>query len=503
MEERKTHRLIHNWLSTIGAFIAGLSALVILFFLILAILSEKINPYIGILIYLVLPVFLILGLLVVPAGMFIEWRKRQRTGVITYQRWPDIDLNDRRHRNAAMIFLVCTLLFTLISAVGIYQAYHYTESVRFCGLTCHTVMKPEYTAYQESPHARVKCVNCHIGPGAGWYAKSKLSGLYQVYAVLANIYPRPIPTPIANLRPAQETCETCHWPRAFFGAKQKQFVHYRYDKSNSPWPIDMLIRIGGGSPRTSLTAGIHWHMNIAVKVEYISRDSRRQDIPWIRVTERATGQVTVYQDRENPLEQKEIAGTAARIMDCMDCHNRPSHDYKSPDNAVDLALLTGQIDAGLPEVKKTAVQAMTGKYGSDSEAMKGIAKQITDFYRLNYPHIAEQKNLQISEAVLAVQNAYKQNIFPFMKAEWSDYPNDIGHFTFRGCMRCHDGKHASSSGRVIRNDCRTCHVIIAQGPEMSREKILAETGLEFRHPVDIGDAWKEGHCYECHTGEQP
>jgi nitrate/TMAO reductase-like tetraheme cytochrome c subunit len=503
MQEQSKPRLIHNWLSTAGAVIAGVSALVILFFLILSILSAKINPYVGILIYIVLPAFLILGLLTVPLGMFIEWRKRQRTGQITYEKWPDINLNNPRHRNAAVIFLLCTVLFTLMSSVGMYQTYHYTESVSFCGLVCHRVMKPEYTAYQDSPHARVRCVDCHIGPGAGWYAKSKLSGLYQVYAVLANVYPRPIPTPIKNLRPAQETCETCHWPRAFFGAKQRQFVHYRYDKANSPWPINMLVKIGGGSPKTSQTVGIHWHMNIAVKVEYIARDQRRQNIPWIRVTDKATGRVSLYQDREKPLTQAEIARATPRRMDCMDCHNRPSHDYKSPDNAVDLAILTEQIDAELPEIKKVAVEAMVGKYASTADALEGIANRITDFYRLNYPAVAGQKEKQIRDSIIAVQNAYERNIFPFMKADWSDYPNDIGHFTFRGCMRCHDGKHASSSGTVIPNGCRTCHIIIAQGPKMAGEKIIAENGLEFKHPIDIGDAWKKGHCYECHSGSQP
>jgi hypothetical protein len=502
MVDQRKPRLIHNWLSTVGATIAGVSTLVILFFLVLSTLSTKINPYVGILIYMVLPAFLILGLLLVPAGMFFEWRKRQRTGLITYEKWPDIDLNNPRHRNAAVIFLLGTVLFMLMSAVGMYQAYHYTESVQFCGLVCHRVMKPEYTAYQDSPHARVRCVDCHIGPGAGWYAKSKLSGLYQVYAVLANVYPRPIPTPIKNLRPAQETCETCHWPRAFFGAKQRQFVHYLYDKSNSPWSINMLIKIGGGSPKTSQTAGIHWHMNIAMKVEYIARDKRRQDIPWIRVTDKATGRVTVFEDREKPLTQKEIREAEVRTMDCMDCHNRPSHDYRSPDNAVDLALLTEQMDARLPEIKKTAVQALTMKYDTEDSAMNGIAGSITDFYRQNYPDITGQKEKQIWEAVRAVQGVYKRNIFPIMKAAWSDYPNDIGHFTFRGCMRCHDGKHAGSSG-IIPHNCSTCHVIIAQGRELDREKISAETGLEFRHPVDIGDTWKDGRCYECHSVAQP
>lgn len=500
MEDRRAPHLIKNWISSAGLIIAGVSAFIILFFLGLIFVSNRINPYIGIVTYLLLPAVLVVGLLLVPAGMFLEWRSRQRTGAVTYRKWPSVDLNNPGQRRTATLFLIAAVLFSLFSAMGVYQAYHYTESIEFCGLTCHKVMKPEYTAYQASPHARVRCVNCHIGPGAGWYAKSKLSGLYQVYAVLAGVYPRPIPTPIENLRPAQETC---HWPRAFFGSKQRLFSHFRYDKENSPWPINLLVKIGGGSPQTSVTAGIHWHMNIAVKVEYIARDSRRQDIPWVRVTDKATGRVSVYQDSEKPLTQEEISRSGLRIMDCMDCHNRPSHAYKPPDFTVDLALSTGRIDPALPRIKKTAVEAMNRDYSSERDAMLGIAGAINDFYRLNYPDVSSAKEKQIKEAILAVQDGYERNIFPIMKVKWSAYPDDIGHFLFRGCMRCHDGKHRSGTGTVIANDCRTCHIILSQGPKMAGQVNTAEQGLEFRHPVDIGAAWKQGACYECHGGVQP
>ena len=270
METPKLPHLFKNWISIIGAVVAGVSTLTILFFVVISLATQGVNPYVGILAYIVMPGFLIAGLLLIPLGMFLEWRRRQRTGELSYRRWPSVDLNNPGQRKTTALFLLATFLFMLFSSVGIYQAYHYTESISFCGLTCHKVMKPEYVAYQDSPHARVRCVNCHIGPGAGWYARSKLSGLYQVYAVLTNVYPRPIPTPIEHLRPARETCETCHWPRQFFGSKQQEFVHYRYDKANIRWPINMLMRIGGGSPKTSQTAGIHWHMNIAVSVN-ISR----------------------------------------------------------------------------------------------------------------------------------------------------------------------------------------------------------------------------------------
>jgi hypothetical protein len=244
-------------------------------------------------------------------------------------------------------------------------------------------------------------------------------------------------------------------------------------------------------------------MNIATRIEYIARDKRRQDIPWIRVTDRTTGRVAVYEDRDNPLTHEEVSEAGRRQMDCMDCHNRPSHDYRSPDNAVDLAILTGQIDPFLPEIKKAAVQAMVGQYISDEDARKGIAGRITNFYLKNYPDVTKQQEKRMNEAILAVQSAYDRNIFPFMKADWSDYPNNIGHFTFRGCMRCHDGTHATAAGTVIPNGCRTCHVIIAQGPAGAGGLVISGRGLPFRHPVDIGGAWKSGHCYECHGGTEP
>lgn len=503
MEETRLPRLIHNLISAVGVMVAAVTGLAVSFLLVVSIISKTINPYIGILLYMVLPAFLMAGLLLIPVGIYIEWRRRQKKGQISYHKWPYVDLNVPRQRRVVAVFILFTMLFVLMSSVGLYGAYHYTESVAFCGLVCHTVMKPEYTAYQDSPHARVKCVECHIGPGAGWYARSKLSGLYQVYAVAANIYPRPIPTPIKNLRPAQETCEQCHWPREFFGAKQRQFDHYLYDKTNTYWPINMLIKIGGGNPKTSQTAGIHWHMNIEVRVEYIARDKRRQDIPWIRATDKRTGEVTVYQDTSNPLSQEDIAQAKPRIMDCMDCHDRPSHDFHSPDFETDLAILTGQIDPTLPEIKAVAVNAMTRNYASAAEAREGIAGAIMDFYRTGYPTIYFRRKPAIESAVAAVQRAYSRNIFPVMKVRWSDYPNDIGHFVFPGCMRCHDGRHASSTGAIIPHDCRTCHIIISQGPKTRFEIINTQEGLEFVHPVDIGTEWKKGACYECHTGVRP
>ncbi|MCK4776706.1 MAG: NapC/NirT family cytochrome c, partial [Candidatus Krumholzibacteria bacterium] len=317
-----------------GLAIALGTALTILFFLLAQSGHGDTNPYLGIFVYMILPPFLMLGLVLVPIGMSRQWKRIKKYGDLAVPRWPLIDLNNPKHRNAFVVFIAGGLVYGLLSSIGAYQGFHHTESVSFCGQTCHTVMKPEYVAYQNSSHARVLCVSCHVGEGAGWYAKSKLSGAYQVYAAAFDKFPRPIPTPIKNLRPAQETCEKCHWPEKFYGAQQRQFVHYMYDDENTEWPVNMLIKTGGGDPKTGQTAGIHWHMNIGFQVEYIPRDERRQDIPWIRVTDHGTGRMTVYQDEDNPLSEEEVLAAIPRVMDCMDCHNRPSHQYRSPEQSI-------------------------------------------------------------------------------------------------------------------------------------------------------------------------
>lgn len=504
MRDIKLPRLVYNWLSTAGVFIAVIAALLMLILLGIAAYREDTNPYFGMFLYMVLPPILLFGLLLIPIGMFRTWRKWKREGQESVPKWPYIDLNKRSHRNATVIFFFGTIIFLALSAVGSYEAYHYSESVTFCGKTCHSVMKPEYVAYQNSPHARVACTACHVGPGAGWYAKSKLSGAYQVYATTADKYPRPIPTPIKNLRPAQETCEQCHWPGKFFGAQQRQFNHYMYDSANTSWPINMLIKTGGGDPKTGQTAGIHWHMNIGVRVEYIARDERRQEIPWVRITDLQTGRVTTYQDSQNPLSDEEIAQAEIRIMDCMDCHNRPSHVYNSPDHMIDLAILTGKMDRGLPDVKRVAVEAMATIYETEDEGFQKIANYITDYYRKNYPELYQQKRVRVDEAVIATQEAFVQNIFPEMKVRWEGYPNNIGHFTYPGCMRCHAGNHTSEDGLTITRDCNTCHTILSQGSGERAQMATTQEGLEFVHPDELtGEAWKEMGCFDCHTGVAP
>jgi hypothetical protein len=270
--------LLYNRLSYLGGMLAAIMIVIFLLMLFISAAAGGDSPYFGLVTFMILPPFIILGLLMIPLGVWWERRNRSRKGRRTEALFPIVDLNVPKNRRYLIIFNISVFALLLLAAVGSYNAYHFTETTTFCGTLCHKVMHPEFTAYKKSPHARVRCVDCHVGSGASFYVKSKLSGMYQVYAALADVYPRPIPTPIKNLRPAQETCEQCHWPAAFFGEKQKLITHYLYDEKNSPWNINMLIKIGGGSAGTAQTTGIHWHMNIGNRVEYIARDRTQQHV---------------------------------------------------------------------------------------------------------------------------------------------------------------------------------------------------------------------------------
>lgn len=497
-------RYYYNRTSVFGTYLSAVAAAILFLSLVVQAVVGETNPYMGIFAYMVLPPVIVFSLTMIPIGMLRRWRNVKKHGEVEAPRWPYVDLNKRTHRNAFFLFSTGTLLLlTIVTVVG-YHAFHFTESVAFCGTTCHKVMKPEHVAYQNSPHARVSCTACHVGSGANWYAKSKLSGMYQVYAVIANIYPQPIPTPIRNLRPAQETCEQCHWPKKFYGGQQKQFNHYMYDEDNTYWPVNLLIRTGGGDPKTGQTAGIHWHMNIGVEIEYIARDERRRDIPWIQVKDADTGRVTTYHDRANPLTEEEMKTAIRRKMDCMDCHNRPSHKYRSPDYMIDLAVLTGAIDKELPDIKRLAVEALDGDYESEDEARREIANYIERAYRVDRPDVFAAKREAIEQAIIAAQNQYSQSIFPEMKVRWDNYPDNIGHFLFPGCVRCHDGNKVSEEGWVITTECGSCHIIMRQGSGQYLQMSLDEDGLVFVHPEDPEEeGFDEIACFECHTGVQP
>jgi nitrate/TMAO reductase-like tetraheme cytochrome c subunit len=441
---------------------------------------------------MVAPGFLICGLLLIGVGAWRE-RRKQLGELLLY---PRIDLNDPGQRSAVLSFGAFLVAFVMLSGAGSYKAYEFTDSVQFCGQTCHSVMKPEFTAYQLSPHARVGCVECHVGSGATWYVKSKLSGTRQLFAVMFNTFPRPIPTPVHNLRPAQETCEECHWPKKFYGAQLKVFTHYASDEQNTPRQIRMLIKTGGGDPATGAPEGIHWHMNIANQIDYVAADDKRQIIAYVHIKD-TQGRVTEYYAQDSALSKEQIAKASRHRMDCVDCHNRPTHIYVPPDEAVDQALLARKLDASLPYLKQQAIAALTGKYETTEAALQAIAQDIHGFYETKYPEVGKNKQLEIRNAIEELQQIFRGTTFPEMKLNWQTHPNNLGHFYFNGCFRCHDGQHVSTDGKVIRKDCDICHTLTGQ--EEGGISMAAVPKLSFQHPVDLGDL-TQVNCSDCHTG---
>jgi len=493
---------IKNWVSLAGFTIALISLFMIVFLFAVTVVLDLQAAYLGLVVYILLPGIMIAGLLLVPLGMHLKARRESKAGVCEMPSWPRIDLGDPRQRRVATFFLFGTAIFLFVSAIGSYQAFEFTESVSFCGTLCHTVMEPEHVAHKNSAHARVACVACHVGPGADWYVRSKLSGMYQVYAVTMDNYPRPIATPIENLRPAQQVCEQCHWPQKFYAQQYLVRTHYLQDDENTRWDIGLALKVGPAEQSQGYKSGIHWHVNPDVKIEYFPADEKRESLPWVRYTNLKNGEVKIFRDEENDSPQ-DVKQTELRTMDCLDCHNRPSHRYRSPNEYLNLAMSSGDLPNDLPELKATATQLCAQEYATSEEAAAAIKQGLTALYRDSYPQIWEKRQTDVEKAITVVQEAFARNTFPAMKVSWAVYPDHIGHLESNGCFRCHNDRHRTEAGEVISKNCDLCHVIVKQGEPGSLEVARATESLEFRHPVDIGEDWKELACAECHQEASP
>jgi hypothetical protein len=459
--------LCNNWISLAGVIIVTSATVFWLFLLPVTLRGETTSPYIGILVFLGLPAPFFAGLILIPLGIWLKHRREGRAGIYPAD-FPTPNWNNFELRKLAYFFGATTVLNLAIASQLTYGAISYMDGVTFCGQTCHTVMQPEYTAYQNSPHSRVECVKCHIGPGAGWFVKSKLSGVGQVVAVTFHTYPTPIPTPVHNLRPARETCEQCHWPQKYGEDRLKVIPKFASDETNTLTKTVLLMKIGGGNKGI----GIHGtHLGPGVTITYRHSDEARQTIPWVQYDN--NGKKTVYAASD---AKPDGAGLAERTMDCMDCHNRPAHSYDLPDRGVDKAMNSGLISAALPFAKKKAVEILKVPYLSRDEAAAKIPAAFAKYYQESYPAIWAQRQAEVTASAQEVLAVYDRNIFPEMKVTWGAYPINIGHEDFPGCFRCHDGAHSSKSGDSITQDCTACHSMLAQ--DESNPKVLSDLGIE-------------------------
>ena len=478
----------NNWISAIG----GVVAIGALFsFALLAWMDftqGDQNPYLGIFTYIVAPGFLLAGLALVFFGAWAQRRWAIKHAATKPDKWR-LDWSNRKQRRNVLLFGGGALGFLLLSAFGSYRTYHYSESVQFCGQVCHEAMNPEFVTYQRGSHARVDCVECHIGSGAEWFVKAKINGTHQLIAYTLNNYKRPIETPLKNLRPAQDICEKCHWPEKFHGNVEMNYEHFLSDKKNTPYSVRMLMHVNKSAPGGH-PGGIHWHVSDTEQVEYYATDDKRQEIPWTRVTNLKDGSVRVFRTEEF---QGDPPADKIRVMDCMDCHNRPAHVFPTANDAVEKAMAAGALSRKLPNIKRVAVQAMTqDAIVSDKDA----AQKIADLMRAKYTDPALAAD--VTAAIAELQRIFAVTIFPDRKADWRVYPNNIGHKDWLGCFRCHDNKHKTAEGQMVRSsDCNSCHSILSQGTGAQLD-VLSVKGLVFEHPD--GELDDTLTCADCHNG---
>jgi hypothetical protein len=457
--------LSSNWISLTGVVLVTTAGMLWLFLLPSMLRGNARDAYLGILQFLVLPGAFFAGLGLIPVG---EWWYRRRNRGRLPEHYPPVDLANPRFRRLLAFIGATTVANLVIGSQFTYRAIHYMDTAMFCGQTCHTVMKPEFTAYQNSPHSRVPCVDCHIGPGADWFVQSKLSGAWQVVSVAFDLYPRPIPTPVHNLRPARETCEVCHWPQKFGGNRIRVIETFSEDERAKALKTVLMMKIGGGGGYE----GIHGaHMGPGVVMRYAHADGKRFKIPWVEYSR--NGRTSIFKAEDYKGDGP--GQLPVRVMDCMDCHTRPSHAFELPGRSVDHALSEGRLDRSLPFIKKVAVEILTGKYDTTAQAEREIPRKFTGYYRDRYPQLWESRRAAVENNARSVLDIFSRNVFPEMRVTWGIYPNHIGHTDYDGCFRCHDGRASTTGGRSVTQDCDACHQTLAADEE--NPKILTDLGL--------------------------
>lgn len=367
-----------------------------------------------------------------------------------------VDREDRGYplRRVLLVGVVFVIGFMVVGAIGI-QVWDFTNSTYFCSYVCHAVHPEEPEAYQDSYHARVKCTECHMGRvNALQGMVLKASHARHVPEVLFGLYERPLES--ETLRPANESCERCHWPPAFHGDRVREIKHYQPDEFNTLERTYLILKTGGGQRERGLGYGIHWH--IENRVEFITRDGEhKQEIPWVRTT-LPDGRTVEYVDTTDPVSPEEIEAAQKYVMDCVDCHNRVGHPFPPPDRLIDQALSENRLAADLPFVKREMVQLLTASYENREAALEEV-EALSIRYKATYPRIAASREEDIEAAKELAVELVPRLVFEESGITWESFADNGGHKYFAGCFRCHDGKHLSADGESIRLHCNICHSI--------------------------------------------
>jgi hypothetical protein len=455
----------HNWVCAIGSITIIATLIILLFFLLFfiynVVLDRHISPYVQLVSFMIMPSFLILGIITVLIGNIIHRRRVSKGQEITSA--PEL---------GGQILLKKALLVGFVSLVSImalgtfgYEAYHFTDSTNFCATVCHEVMAPEAISYSNSPHSNVNCVKCHIGPGASWFVRAKISGLRQVYGVLTDSYSKPIESPVQNLRPARDTCEVCHKPDKFHGSKMVVRKHFEYNQENTETITANIIYIGGPSESGQASSGVHWHVDPENEVRYRFTDRERHNIVEV-VQKTPDGEIRYIKDGfEGSDEEGEW-----RVMDCLDCHNRPTHIYELPEKAVDESMASGKLDSSIPWLAKESLRTLLETVPSENTE-ELIKDKLIAIYTEDHPDDLQTMVDDLDAIAIELTDILERNVFPAMKIEWGTYKSNLSHFDGDdelgtvGCFRCHDDEHQSEDGHYIDQDCDKCHNLMAYQEE--------------------------------------
>jgi nitrate/TMAO reductase-like tetraheme cytochrome c subunit len=435
----------------VGAAITSVMAALFVTLFLFDALGLVTSPYFGLLLFVAVPAAFVVGLLLIPVGVYLDKRRRRKHPEAPASDWPVFDFRIARQRQIIAILVLLTVVNLVLISVASLGAIHYMETTQFCGQVCHTTMEPQFTAHQNGPHARVPCVACHVGPGVNALVESKLAGTRQLWQVVRGTVPRPIQSPVRNMRPARDTCEQCHWPERFHGDEVRTIREYAEDEKNTETVTPLTLYVGGGSATLGVGTGIHWHMNLDNQIEYVTTDPKRENIPYVQLRDRSG---TVREYVVDGMTPEKLAAGERRRMDCMDCHNRPAHTFAyTPERAVNDAMAQGRIPKELPFIRREALAAVTQEYPDRRTALDGIAAKLREHYRAQ-----PSTDVRLLErAIAATQDVWARDVFPAMKVTWGTYTNHIGHLDTPGCFRCHDDEHKSKDGKVIRQDCTLCH----------------------------------------------
>jgi hypothetical protein len=465
-----------HWLGKTGVVLTTSSFFTFLILELLSFAGVYTNAYMGLITYLLFPTIFFIGLFCIPLGWLKSLKITGKTSnELIFKQFDNTDSQPKLFGSKVFLFLLGLTAINVVFMLGAStRTLHFMESAEFCGTACHNVMSPEYIAYKDSPHANIPCIECHVGEGVGALIETKLSGARMMFKAITNTYSRPIPTPVHNLRPANATCEKCHWPEKKYNTRLKQIVHYKNDENNTPQYSTLNLKIDNKN------GGIHWHINPENKIKYASKNNDRDIMVWVDQLQDDGSWVRYSNKKEKENSEFDYH---IKEMDCVDCHNRVAHIFESPEKSIEKLITNGKISSTLPFIRKEAIDAVTGFTHDNNLGFTQIENHLQSYYNNKYPQFSENK---LDQAIGEIQKVYSKNIHSQMNIDWNTYPNHLGHQETDGCFRCHNNNMVNQNGIHIRSDCTMCHSILAND---------SDKPFQYLYPVKENNPEKDMHEY--------